>query len=83
MNKEIKNAINQFFDQERKDWQVEDFVSEIHRQICCVVPNFINLRNGSVDHLRQVVNHLDLYFELVEYLEEKVTCYVQQNQLKA
>ncbi len=78
----IKNSIDQFFDQEIEEWQVEDFVCEIHRQICCVVPNCINLRNDSFYNLKKVVIHLDLYFELVDYLFEKVTRYVQQNPLK-
>lgn len=80
MNQVIKNKIDQFFDQARELWQVEDFVISVRRQICFFVPKQINLLNGSVDHIKCVVNRLDQFLELTEYLNQKIFGYYQGNQ---
>lgn len=80
MNIEIKHRIDQFFEQERKSWQVEDFIIDLRYQICSIVPENINLLFGSVDHLKYVVNRLDLYLELTEYLNERIFAFYEKNQ---
>jgi hypothetical protein len=80
MKKIIETKIDQFFEQERELCQVEDFVRSIRRQICFFVPEQINLLNGSVDHLKQVVNRLDQFLELTDYLNERFFEFYQKNQ---
>lgn len=77
---EIKNKIDRFFDQERELWQVEDFVLSVRRQISFFVPKQINLLNGSVDYVKGVVNRLDQFLDLREYLNQKIFKYFQDNQ---
>jgi hypothetical protein len=76
----IETKIDRFFEQERELWQAEDFVRSIRRQICLFVPEQINLLNGSVDHLKQVVNRLDQFLELTDYLNERFFEFYQKNQ---
>lgn len=77
-----KNQIDTFFDAKRKVWEVEDFIITLRSQICSMTPKYINLHpptsTEQVSHLCQVAHQLDIFFNLFDYLNDKITAFYQR-----
>ncbi len=76
-----KEEIDRFFLDDKHDWEVDYFVSGMRAKLSSVLPDKMNLQPILLEEfkkLRQDANQLDVFLEMSEYLQEKITSFYEK-----